>query len=176
MASYVNFPDIQVGSFVCWESLSLESLKPNHNCLFLKKNRVTQKDRRTETETKTETETETETERGTMVLVHLKQSEDRQFLYECPASQSVDFLIREVVLIHNLQLRLLILASEGQQLCLYGPSRLLSAAHNQDGDEEDEDDSDDEQEHKGECSSSNPSRPHGPFYLKDPSRKRTGEG
>ena len=43
-------------------------------------------------------------------------------------------------------------------------------------DEEDEDDSDDEQEHKGECSSSNPSRPHGPFYLKDPSRKRTGEG
>ena len=40
----------------------------------------------------------------------------------------------------------------------------------------DEDDSDDEQEHKGECSSSNPPTPHGPFYLKDPSRKRTGEG
>ena len=110
-----------------------------------------------------------------MVLVHVKQSEDRQFLYECPASQSIDLLIREVVLIHNLQLRLLILASEGQQLCLYGPSRLLSTAHNQDGDE-DEDDSDDEQEHKGECSSSNPPTPHGPFYLKDPSRKRTGEG
>lgn len=100
-----------------------------------------------------------------MVLVHVKQSEDRQFLYECPASQSVDALIREVVLIHNLQLRLLLLAREGEQLCLYGPSRLAQ--------DSDHDSDDDDQE--AECSSSSDKKPHGPFYLRDPAGKRTGE-
>ncbi|KAI5055711.1 hypothetical protein GOP47_0029232 [Adiantum capillus-veneris] len=104
-----------------------------------------------------------------MVLVHVKQSEDRQFLYESPSSQSVDVLIRDVVLINNLQLRLLLLAREGEQLCLHGPSRLPC-------DDEPDSDDEDHDEQQAECSSSASLRkPHGPFYLRDPSRKRTGE-
>ncbi|KAH7297857.1 hypothetical protein KP509_25G015400 [Ceratopteris richardii] len=106
-----------------------------------------------------------------MVLVHVKQSEDRQFLYECPSSQSVDTLIRDVVLINNLQLRLLILAREGEQLCLHGPAR----APNDDGDPDSDDDANYDSQ-KAECSSSaSYRRQHGPFYLRDPSGKRTGE-
>jgi hypothetical protein len=118
-----------------------------------------------------------------MVLVHVKQSEERQFLHEFPASQSVDLLLRELVVLHNLQLRLLVLAAEGQQLCLYGPSRLVGVS-GEDSDDDDDDEGEDGQERGGECSSSsnnknnnnNPRRPHGPFYLKDPAGKRTGEG
>ncbi|MCO5601001.1 hypothetical protein L7F22_055117 [Adiantum nelumboides] len=104
-----------------------------------------------------------------MVLVHVKQSEDRQFLYECPSSHSVDALIREVVLINNLQLRLLLLAREGEQLCLHGPS-CLSCDNEPDSDDEDHG------EQHAECSSSASLRKtRGPFYFRDPSRKRTGE-
>lgn len=104
-----------------------------------------------------------------MVVVHVKQSEDRQFLYECPSSQGVDALIRDAVLINNLQLRLLVLAREGEQLCLHGPSRLPR-------DDDPDSDDDDAEERHAECSSSASLRkPRGPFYLKDPSRKRTGE-
>lgn len=94
-----------------------------------------------------------------MVLIHMKQNEDRQFLYECPASESVDLVIREVVAIHNLQLKILLLVQEGEQLSLYGPSRPPSSDDN-------EEDSDDDESTE---------RLHGPFYRQDPARKRTGE-
>lgn len=96
-----------------------------------------------------------------MVLIHVKQSEDRQFLYKCPSSQSVDLVIRDVVMIHNLQLRILRLVQEGEQLSLYGPSKPPSSNDN------DEDSDDDE----ASCSQNL----HGPFHRKDPARKRTGE-
>lgn len=95
-----------------------------------------------------------------MVQIHIKQSEEHQFLYECSATQSVDTIIRDVVSIHNLQTRIQYLYIEGEQLSLYGP---VEPHDNGEG-----------QAPEGEDASSS-SKIRGPFYNEDPSGKRTGE-
>lgn len=95
-----------------------------------------------------------------MVQIHIKQSEEHQFLYECSATQSVDTIIRDVVSIHNLQTRIQYLYIEGEQLSLYGP---VKPHDNGEG-----------QAPEGEDASSS-SKIRGPFYNEDPSGKRTGE-
>ncbi|KAH9326384.1 hypothetical protein KI387_006562, partial [Taxus chinensis] len=92
-----------------------------------------------------------------MVIIHISQSDQRQFLYECPATQSLEIIIRDIVNIHNLQTRIQNLCVHGEQLSLYGPAM-----------PEDADESDTEEP-------SYSSKIRGPYYNKDPSRRRTGE-
>lgn len=95
-----------------------------------------------------------------MVLLHLKQSDEHQFLYGCPTSTNVDELTRDVASIYNLQLRLLKLKEEIPNLVQYGPIKDPNC---------NEEDSDDEVD-------GNPgSLCRGPFYNKDPTSRRTGE-
>lgn len=42
-----------------------------------------------------------------MVLIVVKQNEDDQFLYECALADSNDFIIRQVVELHNFRKKLL---------------------------------------------------------------------
>ncbi|GLJ05919.1 hypothetical protein SUGI_0028210 [Cryptomeria japonica] len=58
-----------------------------------------------------------------MVEIHVKQSDQRQFLYECPATRSVDIIIRDIVSIHNLQSAIQNLVDHGEQLILYGTAK-----------------------------------------------------
>jgi len=95
-----------------------------------------------------------------MVLLHVKQKDDRQFLYESSGKESVDAIVRELVVVNNLQVRILGLKEEGKQLALHGP---LKAPR-----ESDEEDSDDDEESANK-------KPRGPFYCRDPSGHRTGE-
>jgi hypothetical protein len=95
-----------------------------------------------------------------MVQIHVKQSEERQFLYECPATQSVDMIIRDVASIHNLQMRIQYLYIEGEQLSLYGPAKPDDNGERPDTEEED---------------ASSSSKIRGPFHNKDHSGKRTGD-
>ncbi|OAE34068.1 hypothetical protein AXG93_4280s1170 [Marchantia polymorpha subsp. ruderalis] len=99
-----------------------------------------------------------------MVLLHVKQNEEQQFLYECAGALLVDEAIRDVVLIHNLSKKIMRLKEQGGQLVLYGPAK--DPTRNED------DDSDDDVE-SPQCSSS--VKPRGPFYKRDPANKRTGE-
>lgn len=96
-----------------------------------------------------------------MVLLHVKQKDDRQFLYESSGKESVDAIVRELVVVNNLQVRILGLKEEGKQLALHGPFKAPR--------ESDEDDSDDDEESANK-------KPRGPFYCRDPSGHRTGEG
>lgn len=94
-----------------------------------------------------------------MVLLHVKQKDDRQFLFEAPAKNCVDTVIRDLVLVNNLQLRILGLKEESKRLVLYGPSKHP----------DDDEDSDDEVSKRIE-------KIRGPHYNKDPHCRRTGEG
>ena len=94
-----------------------------------------------------------------MVLLHVKQKDDRQFLYEAPANDCVDTVIRDLVVINNLQLRILGVKEESKRLALYGPMKHP----------DDDEDSDDEASKK-KC------KIRGPHYNKDPHCRRTGEG
>jgi hypothetical protein len=96
-----------------------------------------------------------------MVLLHVKQKDDRQFLYEASGKESVDAILRELVVVNNLQVRILSLKEEGKQLAIHGPFKAPR--------ESDEDDSDDDEESANK-------KPRGPFYCRDPSGHRTGEG
>lgn len=93
-----------------------------------------------------------------MVQIHVKQGEERQFLYECSATQSVDTIIRDVVSIQSLQMKIQYLYIEGDQLSLYGPAKPDNSGEHPDTEEKD-----------------SSSKIRGPFYSNDPSGKRTGE-
>ena len=41
-----------------------------------------------------------------MVLIHMKRSDDHQFLFECPVASPVAEVARELAEIHNLRLRI----------------------------------------------------------------------
>ncbi|KAL2612934.1 hypothetical protein R1flu_024626 [Riccia fluitans] len=97
-----------------------------------------------------------------MVILHVKQSEDHQFLYDCAGSRYVDDAIQDIVLISNLQKKIKHLKEQGELLASYGPAK----------DPAQDDDSDDDVD-SPQCSSS--VKPRGPFYTRDPSSKRTGE-
>nr|PNR63483.1 hypothetical protein PHYPA_001909 [Physcomitrium patens] len=92
-----------------------------------------------------------------MVLLHVKQKDDRQFLFEASAKASVDSVVRELVVVNNLQVRILGLQEEVKWLALYGPAKHP----------DDDEDSDDE--------SQNGKKIRGPHYSKDPHCRRTGE-
>ncbi|KAL3680340.1 hypothetical protein R1sor_023296 [Riccia sorocarpa] len=98
-----------------------------------------------------------------MVILHVKQSDEQQFLYDCAGSRYVDEVIRDIVLICNLLKKIKHLKEQGELLASYGPAKDPAI---------EDDDSDDEVE-KPQCSSS--VKPRGPFYTRDPSGKRTGE-
>ncbi|KAL2633962.1 hypothetical protein R1flu_005441 [Riccia fluitans] len=97
-----------------------------------------------------------------MVILHVKQSEDHQFLYDCVGSRYVDDAIRDIVLISNLQKKIKHLKEQGELLASYGPAK----------DPAQDDDSDDDVESPQRSSSV---KLRGPFYTRDPSNKRTGE-
>ncbi|CAM6109031.1 unnamed protein product [Calypogeia fissa] len=101
-----------------------------------------------------------------MVLLHVKQSEDHQFLYECQAGDYVDLVVRDIVTVHNLQLKIAHLKEEGDQLALHGPYK--DPKRKVDDDSEEEDD-------KEAAQYSLSVKQRGPFYKRDPSYKRTGE-
>ncbi|KAJ7530070.1 hypothetical protein O6H91_15G077700 [Diphasiastrum complanatum] len=100
-----------------------------------------------------------------MVILHVKQTNERQFLYECSSLESLDCVIRELVVINNLQLRILHLTEECEQLAQYGPCKPRSGDLDEGEDSEDED---------GATPTSS-AKDRGPFYKRDPSHRRTGE-
>ncbi|XP_024539409.1 UPF0769 protein C21orf59 [Selaginella moellendorffii] len=102
-----------------------------------------------------------------MVLLHFKQGDDRQFLFEAPGAECVDAIVRDVVAVNNLQLRILHLVQECGQLLEYGP---IKSKEEQEQDEEEEDEG-----NSTGASSSSSRKERGPFYKKDPSGRRTGE-
>ena len=58
-----------------------------------------------------------------MVLIHMKRSEEQQFLYETSVQASVRDTIAELVDIHNLRLRIERLKLEGGELAQFGPAK-----------------------------------------------------
>mmetsp|Transcript_31011 Transcript_31011/g.50166 ORF Transcript_31011/g.50166 Transcript_31011/m.50166 type:complete len:283 (+) Transcript_31011:154-1002(+) len=58
-----------------------------------------------------------------MVLVHLKNSEENQFLCEIPVSTDVDLVIRLLVSIYNLRLKIGRLAGHAKDLCEHGVAK-----------------------------------------------------
>lgn len=97
-----------------------------------------------------------------MVLLHVKQKDERQFLFEAAGTDSVDSVIKELVVVNNLQVRILSLKELGKQLALHGPSR------NPDDDDDSDEDEKSQQKKKKKA--------RGPFYNRDPTSQRTGEG
>ena len=98
-----------------------------------------------------------------MVLLHVKQQKDeRQFLFEATGTRSVDSLIKELVVVNNLQVRVLSLKEEGKALASFGP---MKPPRDEDDDDEDSDDEDSSQSKKRK----------GLHYNRDPSGRRTGE-
>lgn len=95
-----------------------------------------------------------------MVLLHVKQKDERQFLFEAPARDCVDTVIRDLVVVNNLQIRILGMKEEAKRLALYGPAKHP----------DDDEDSDDE------ASMKKGKQIRGPHYNKDPHCRRTGEG
>lgn len=92
-----------------------------------------------------------------MVLLHVKRSEDQQFLYETTTAEPVTEAIRKCCEIHNMRQRIGRLKMEGEDLAKHGPSKPLDKQGLDDAEEED----------------GAPPRP--PTYCADPTGRRTGE-
>eukprot|EP01027_Heterolobosea_sp_BB2_P002234 GEZU01003347.1.p1 GENE.GEZU01003347.1~~GEZU01003347.1.p1 ORF type:complete len:298 (-),score=75.85 GEZU01003347.1:211-1104(-) len=58
-----------------------------------------------------------------MVQIHLKQSDEDQFLFEVPAVSSMDDVIRQIAEVHNLRLKLRRLTTAAEELAKYGPMK-----------------------------------------------------
>ncbi|GMH35705.1 hypothetical protein BSKO_03573 [Bryopsis sp. KO-2023] len=58
-----------------------------------------------------------------MVLLHVKRSDDNQFLYKTTIEASVKKTVEEMVKIHNLRQRIHRLKMEGEELAKYGPAK-----------------------------------------------------
>jgi len=58
-----------------------------------------------------------------MVMLHMKRSDDQQFLYETTVEAKVNDVIKEMCEIHNLRLRVHRLFLEGGELAEFGPAR-----------------------------------------------------
>ena len=56
-----------------------------------------------------------------MVLIHMKRSDEHQFLYESTTAAQVKDVTRELAEVHNLRLRIQRLKFEGDELANYGP-------------------------------------------------------
>jgi len=95
-----------------------------------------------------------------MVLIHVKKTEEQQFLYESTVTVPVKQLISELVEVHNLRLRIQRLKVEGDDLALYGPCK---PPDKQGLDEDIQAEADGVE-----------LPPRGPTYNKDPNGKRDG--
>ena len=58
-----------------------------------------------------------------MVVIHLKLSEEHQFLFETTVEAKVSDTVRALADIHNLRLRIQRLKLEGEELAKYGPAK-----------------------------------------------------
>eukprot|EP00899_Mesostigma_viride_P024189 jgi/Mesvir1/4955/Mv11448-RA.1 len=100
-----------------------------------------------------------------MVLLHMKKSEEHQFLYETTVEIGVRQLIQELCEVHNLRLQIQRLKLEGEELAKYGPAK-----------HPDKQGLDEEVEGmKGMTLDDGPKPTRGPFYKPDPTGRRTGE-
>ncbi|CAG9466449.1 unnamed protein product [Pedinophyceae sp. YPF-701] len=93
-----------------------------------------------------------------MVLLHFKNADDKQFLYETTVEATVDDTLKDLCTIHNLRMLIGRLKIEGEELAKHGPCKPL--------DKQGLDDyAEDLNGYKVEP---------GPHYAKDPTGRRTG--
>ncbi|KAL6764920.1 flagellar basal body protein [Haematococcus lacustris] len=60
-----------------------------------------------------------------MVLIHIKRSDQEQFLFETTVSASVKETVAVLVELHNLRAKIAMLKLEGEELSKYGPAKPL---------------------------------------------------
>lgn len=89
-----------------------------------------------------------------MVLLHMKRSEQEQFLFETTVEAGVKDTVRSLARVNNLRQRLMRLKLEGEELAKYGPAKHP--------DKQGIDEYQEEEVKKGE------------FYTQDPTGRRTG--
>jgi len=102
-------------------------------------------------------------EQITMVLLHVKKTDELQFLYETPVASKVDDVVEDLVEIWNAQIQIRRLCDSMEDLALYGPAKKPDK----------------------QCIDTyatddwgnliNDKIPRGPHYCMDPTGKRTGE-
>uniref|UniRef100_A0A383V1I6 Uncharacterized protein n=1 Tax=Tetradesmus obliquus TaxID=3088 RepID=A0A383V1I6_TETOB len=90
-----------------------------------------------------------------MVLLHLKNSEEDQFLFDTTVQASVRDTTAELAKIHNLRHRITRLKLEGEELAKYGPAK--------------------QPDQQGIDQYSEQPVQQGPFYNMDPTGRRTGD-
>eukprot|EP00277_Geminigera_cryophila_P000118 CAMPEP_0179424604 /NCGR_PEP_ID=MMETSP0799-20121207/11687_1 /TAXON_ID=46947 /ORGANISM="Geminigera cryophila, Strain CCMP2564" /LENGTH=284 /DNA_ID=CAMNT_0021199087 /DNA_START=25 /DNA_END=879 /DNA_ORIENTATION=+ len=98
-----------------------------------------------------------------MVLLHVKKTDELQFLYETPVASKVDDVVEDLVEIWNAQIQIRRLCDSMEDLALYGPAKKPDK----------------------QCIDTyatddwgnliNDKIPRGPHYCMDPTGKRTGE-
>ncbi|DBA82809.1 TPA: hypothetical protein ACH3X1_007034 [Trebouxia sp. C0004] len=91
-----------------------------------------------------------------MVLLHIKKTEDEQFLCEIPVATKVTDATRELVDLQNLRTRIHRLKLEGEELAKYGPAKPL--------------------DQQGIDKYAEPGVQKGANYQQDPTGRRTGQG
>ncbi|KAL3159966.1 hypothetical protein ABBQ38_010354 [Trebouxia sp. C0009 RCD-2024] len=91
-----------------------------------------------------------------MVLLHVKKTEDEQFLCEMPVATSVADATNQLVDLQNLRTRIHRLKLEGEELAKFGPAKPI--------DQQGIDEYTDQAKQKGR------------HYQQDPTGRRTGEG
>ncbi|GAX83567.1 hypothetical protein CEUSTIGMA_g10992.t1 [Chlamydomonas eustigma] len=89
-----------------------------------------------------------------MVLLHMKRSDLEQFLFETTVEASVKDTIKQLSTVHNLRQKIQRLRLEGEELAKYGPAK--------------------EPGKEGIDTYSEDSIQKGPFYMMDPTGRRTG--
>lgn len=91
-----------------------------------------------------------------MVLLHIKKTEDEQFLCEIPVATKVTDATQELVELQNLRTRIHRLKLEGEELAKYGPAKPL--------------------DQQGIDQYAEPGVQKGANYQQDPTGRRTGQG
>lgn len=92
-----------------------------------------------------------------MVVIHIKNTEEDQFLFECSVADSVDDVIRRLVALWNLRQQIIRLSSHCKGVIDYGPAKKPKEVG-----------IDHIEEQAGKTIEK------GPFYVEDPSGHRTG--
>ena len=91
-----------------------------------------------------------------MVLLHMKKSEQEQFLFETSVESSVKDAVLDLVVVYNLRQKILRLKMDGEELAKYGPAKLP--------------------DQQGIDQYVEGGVEKGPYYLMDPTGRRTGNG
>ena len=58
-----------------------------------------------------------------MVLLHIKNSDEHQFLFQCSIEDDVSHISASLVTIYNLRMQIGRLKMEGTELAKYGPAK-----------------------------------------------------